>query len=453
VRDLVFLAFLASLLAFGFRRPFLFVLAYAYVDIVSPQQLSYFLLNRLPLSLIVAGLAVAGWLVADDKRKLAFTPRQFVLTLLLVYAGFTTLHADFPIDAAAKWSWVWKSIIWAIFLPLTLRTRLRVEAYLLFMTLSAAAIVIVGAIKTILSGGGYGELNLMVANNSGLYEGSTISTVAIAIIPIILWLARHGTVYPRDWRVRTFAYALTFACLLIPVGTEARTGLICIAVLALLVIRDVKRRFLYGAGIACAGLAAIPLLPSNFSSRMETIQGYQADSSATSRLAVWGWTWNYAQQHPLGGGFDAFRGNKLQVTTTATTGGGGVQTVDQSVMVDEGRAYHNSYFEMLGEQGFPGLFLFLVIHLTGLVRMEVLRRRYRRADPDDAWIAPLAGALQAAQVIYLVGSCFVGIAFQPFVLALVGVQIGFDSLVTRRDRGAARKPWRPAAKPALETPA
>src|SRR5665213_1487682 len=227
VRDLLFLAFLTGLLALGFRRPFLFVLAYAYVDIVSPQQLSYFLLNRVPLSLIVAGLAVAGWLVADDKRKLAFTPRQFLLTALLIYAGFTTLHADFPIDAAAKWSWVWKSMIWAIFLPLTLRTRLRIEAYLLFMTLSAAAIIIVGAIKTILSGGGYGELNLMVSSNSGLYEGSTISTIAIAIIPIVFWLARFGTIYPRDWRVRVFAYALVLACLLIPVGTEARTGLIC----------------------------------------------------------------------------------------------------------------------------------------------------------------------------------------------------------------------------------
>jgi hypothetical protein len=85
--------------------------------------------------------------------------------------------------------------------------------------------------------------------------------------------------------------------------------------------------------------------------------------------------------------------------------------------------------------------------------MEMLRRRHRRAGPEDAWIAPLAGALQSAQIIYLIGSCFVGIAFQPFVLALVGVQIGFDTLITRRDRGAARKPWRAAASPATESAA
>ena len=42
------------------------------------------------------------------------------------------------------------------------------------------------AIKTILSGGGYGVLNLGVDNNSGLYESSIISTFAIALIPIVI---------------------------------------------------------------------------------------------------------------------------------------------------------------------------------------------------------------------------------------------------------------------------
>ncbi|MGN6122345.1 MAG: DUF5935 domain-containing protein, partial [Sphingomonas oligoaromativorans] len=45
MHDLFFVAFLAGLIALGFRRPFLFVLGYAYVDIVSPQRLSYYLLN------------------------------------------------------------------------------------------------------------------------------------------------------------------------------------------------------------------------------------------------------------------------------------------------------------------------------------------------------------------------------------------------------------------------
>ena len=178
MRDLAFVAFLAGLLAMGLKRPFLFVLAYIYVDTVSPQRLSYFLLNTIPLSMIVAVLAMGGWLIADRKDGFRITARQGLILLLLAYAGLTTQFADFPTDAAEKWDWAWKALAFAIFLPFTLRTKLRIEAVLLFLTLSAASIVIVGGIKTILSGGGYGVLNLMVDNNSGLYESSTISTVA-----------------------------------------------------------------------------------------------------------------------------------------------------------------------------------------------------------------------------------------------------------------------------------
>jgi len=441
VRDLAFVGFLIALIGLGFRRPFLFVLAYAYVDIVAPQHLSYFLLNSIQLSAVVFALALGGWLVADDKKGLRFAPRQGLMLALLLWAGFTTLHADLPQFAPDKWEWVWKAMVWAIFLPFTLRTRLRVEAYLLFMTLSAAAIVIVGGIKTAASGGGYGALNLMVTSNSGLYEGSTISTVAIALIPVILWLVRHGTVFPADWRVKLFAYNLVFACLLIPVGTEARTGLICIGVLAVLMLRDVKRRFVYAGLIAASVTVAVPFLPHSFSNRMGTIQNYQSDSSAASRLAVWAWTLDYAKQHPLGGGFEAYRQNNLQVHTVAAPGGKGpVQEVDWRVQEDRARAYHSSYFEMLGEQGFPGLFLFLLIHAIGLLRMEAVRRRFRRTEEaGEAWIAPLATALQSAQFIYLVGSLFVGIAFQPFVWMLVAVQIGFDTHVARKHPAKAKR--------------
>jgi hypothetical protein len=107
---------------------------------------------------------------------------------------------------------------------------------------------------------------------------------------------------------------------------------------------------------------------------------------------------------------------------------------------------------MLGEQGFPGLGLFLLIHAIGLWRMEMVRRRYRKHEGDEAWIAPLATALQGAQLIYLVGSLFVGIAFQPFVWMLIAVQIGFDAFVARRYPLAPKapliRPRTPAAAPA-----
>ena len=446
MRDLAFIGFIAALLGLGFKRPFLFVLAYAYVDIVAPQRLSYYLLNAIPLSLIVFALAVLGWLAADEKRGVRIAPRQWLLLMLLAYAGYTTQIADFPIEAAEKWGWVWKAMVFAVFLPFTLTTRLRIEAMLLFMSLSAAAIIIVGGIKTAASGGGYGALNLMVDNNSGLYESSTISTVAIALIPIILWLVRHGTIYPLDWRVKLFAYNLVFACLLIPVGTEARTGLVCIAALAVLQLREIKRRILYLGLLGVAGTLAVAFIPSSFTTRMDTMNDYKADASATSRLAVWAWTWGYAKDHPMGGGFDAYRANRLRVETQTTQTSGVTTSIKTDSQLDEGRAYHSSYFEMLGEQGFPGLILWLLIHGYGLIRMEILRRRYRR-DERMPWAAPLATALQGAHIIYLVGSLFVAIAFQPFMLMLVGVQIGLDNYLRRDARRMAFCPF--GATPAV----
>ncbi|MFX8840775.1 DUF5935 domain-containing protein, partial [Acinetobacter baumannii] len=87
--------------------------------------------------------------------------------------------------------------------------------------------VVGGGIKTLFSGGGYGELKLLVNDNTGLYEGSIISTVAICVIPLVLWLARFGTVFRPGLLVWLFALGLSFACVLMPVGTQARTGLIC----------------------------------------------------------------------------------------------------------------------------------------------------------------------------------------------------------------------------------
>jgi probable O-glycosylation ligase (exosortase A-associated) len=452
VRDLIFVAFLGAFFAFGFRRPFIFALVYVYIDIVSPQRLTYILLNSIPISMIAVALTVGAWALVDDKRDTRVAPRQILILILLLYCYLTTRSADFPVEALDKWDWVWKALAFAAFLPLTLRTRLRIESLLLVMILSASSIIIVGGIKTIASGGGgYGELNLMVDNNSGLYEGSTISTVAIAIIPLILWFTKYGTIFPPDWKAKGFCYALIFSCLLIPVGTSTRTGLLCIGLVAVLMLREVKRKILYLCLLGVMGLVAVPFLPSAFTDRMSTIKTYKADESASTRLAVWKWTWEYAKDHPLGGGFEMYRQNQIRYDTEKVEGQAGNTTVDRRLTIDKARAFHSAYFEMLGEQGFPGLAIWLSINLIGLLRMEVIRRRYRKAPPDQAWITPLAGALQSAQLVYLLGATFIAIAFQPFIYMLIGAQIGLDTYLARKRQETAWRPMkRPTPTPVLE---
>ncbi len=441
MRDLIFVGYVGLILLLAFKRPFLFTLVYAYIDIVAPQRQSYFMLNSVPLSFIAFALCVAGFLISDDKKDMRFSMRWGLLVLLLIYCGMTTVNAAQPLPALEKWGWVWKALVFAIFLPLTLHKRLRIEALILTMVLSLSALIVTGGIKTMGGGGGYGVLVILINDNAGLFEGSIISCVAITVIPLILWLAKHGTIFVPDWRVKLYATALIFACLLIPVGTQARTGVVCIAVLGILLLRYARYRLLYIAGIAVFAAIAIPNLPKSFTQRTETINDYKADESAATRLAVWAWTWDYAKEHPFGGGFEAYRENRIKYKIAAKQGAPVEPTDETKVIQDASRAYHSSYFEMLGEQGYPGLILWLLIHIGGIWRMEMVSRMYRkRKREDEAWVAPLATALQNAQIVYMVGAAFVGIAFQPFVYMMVAAQIGLDTYLSRRRKEAA---WRP----------
>jgi O-antigen ligase len=122
----------------------------------------------------------------------------------------------------------------------------------------------------------------------------------------------------------------------------------------------VKRRVFYIGGAALLGLMALPFLPQSWYARMSTLEATEEDTSASTRMAVWEWTVDYANSHPMGGGFDAYRGNKFTYKLPKR-----VQNDDNTVAVeyvdhtDQARAYHSAVFEMLGEQGWPGLGLWL----------------------------------------------------------------------------------------------
>lgn len=412
--DFIFLAFIGYVLALGLRRPFLWVLLYVYIDILAPQRIGYSIIASLPVSLIAFAAAFGGWLVLERKEGARFTLRQGLMLALLIYCWWTTGNADFPEAAATKWDWVWKALLFAIFLPLTLTTRARIEGLAMVLLLSVATIVIGTGMKTVLGGGGYENLKFFVNDNSGIYESSTLATVAIGLIPMLWWFVRHGTIIRPHCVVTAFAVALTFACLLVPIGTEARTGLLCIAALGVLMLRYTRRRFVFIAGAAVLGLSALPFLPQSYYDRMSTLAEPGGDESASTRVAVWEWTIDYASEKPFGGGFDAYRGNRFSYVMPVKEVAGNTTSVEYREVVDEGRAYHSSIFEMLGEQGWPGLVIWLTLHGLGLWQMERIQRRWRsHKDEAERWIAPFAAALQMSAMIYIVGALFQGIAYQP----------------------------------------
>ncbi|MEO0642547.1 MAG: DUF5935 domain-containing protein [Pseudomonadota bacterium] len=434
---LVFLAFVGFALLLGLRRPFLWVLLYVYIDILAPQRIAWGLIQDLQISMIAFLAAFGGYIVFDRKDYISVSARQIILAALLAYCFWTTANAQFPASAETKWEWVWKALLFAIFLPFTLTSRARIEVLALTMVLSIGMIVIATGMKIVLGGGGYGNLNFFVDDNSGIYESSTLATVAIALTPLIWWFTRHGTIFKPHWSVKGFAIALIFACLLIPIGTEARTGLVCIAALAVLMLRYTRKRLLFVAGAAFLGLAALPFLPQSYYDRMATIAEPGGDESASTRVAVWYWTLDYVAEKPFGGGFDSYKANSFTYELPVTQESGNTTAVEVRKVTDEARAFHSAIFEVLGEQGWPGLLLWLSLHGLGLWQMERIgalwrkRERAGRLDKGEAWIAPMATALQLASCIYLVGALFQGIAYQPVMLMLIGLQIGLNSYCRR----------------------
>ncbi len=436
--DIFFLAFIAYILLLGLRRPFLWVLLYVYIDILAPQRIGYSIITELSISLVAFVAAFGGWLLLDRKEGARFTLRQGLMLALLLYCWWTLQGAEFQDTATTKWDWVWKAFLFAIFLPLTITTRARIEALALTMVLSVATIVISTGMKTVFGGGGYGNLKFFVQDNSGIYESSTLATVAIALIPLMAWFTRHGTVFRPHWTVTVFVSALIFSCLLIPIGTEARTGLLCIAALAFLLLRYTKRRFAVLAAAGVLGVIALPFIPQSYYDRMATIGQPGGDESASTRLAVWEWTIDYANENPFGGGFDSYRANSFTYVMPVREEVGNTTSVEYSEVTDEARAFHSAIFELLGEQGYPGLFMWLLLHGLGVWQMEKTYRRWRgKTAESEAWISPLAGALQMASLIYLVGALFQGIAYQPVMLMIVGLQIGLYTYVTRLESARA----------------
>lgn len=436
MRDLFIVGVLALMFLAAFKRPFLMTLAYLYVDLVQPQRVSWYLLSSVPVSMIFGVAAVLFYLLFDDKRHFRFGPLQWLMLLFLAWITVTTSMAQLPVYAWTKWDPAWKAIGFAVFLPLALQTRQRIEAALLFLVLCIGTLTINGGIKTLLGGGGYGTMSLMVDSNNKLYEGSTISAVAVSVIPIILYLYRHNQIVSRSRITWLLAAGLVFSALLIPIGTEARTGLVCIVALAGLWWLGTKHKLVYAASISLVALLAIPLLPSSFTERMSTIETYSQDTSASTRLAVWSWTLDFVNEHPLGGGFDVYRLNNLEIQLHEQTESNGVMTTETKTVTDRARAFHSSYFEVLGEHGYPGLVIYLTIIIVALAQLRSLFKRFR--DGDDVWIANMSRAIAFSMITYMTGALFVGIAFQSTFYYFIAFTAALTQVAARRE--PVRKP-------------
>lgn len=430
-------AVFASLMFMGFSAAFAAALGFVWVDIVKPQQLAYSIINGLPLSMIAAVATLTLFALKDRKHPPRFGLILMLIALFALWITFTTSQSTIPARAWAKWDWASKVLIFAILIPFFFRSRVQIEAFILVFIFSASTIFFPAGVKTLLGGGGYGTLAVMGGGNTGLGESSTLALVCVMLIPLMVFAMRHTLLFPKNLLTRGLFVTMILISLATVVGTTARTGIIAVVVMCALSMLKSRKKLWWigGAALAAVVLVNLDLSSTTWGARMSTIETYNADSSALGRLKVWQWTVEFVGSHPLGGGFDAYLHNRI---AAVSEDGVVVHVPDDQI---GGKAFHSIYFEVLGEQGIPGLIMYLSMIVLTLLTLRRLKKAWRD-HPGMAWLAALADALTTSIVIFLAGGAFVGIAYQPYIFYMMSLTVAIDQYARRVAQGQLKEKGR-----------
>ncbi|GGJ45241.1 putative O-glycosylation ligase, exosortase A system-associated [Neoroseomonas lacus] len=426
MQALFILSVWTSLVALGCLAPFVLALAYVWVDLFRPHDVAPALGQLFPFSLTTAVLTLGAYVLVDRRDP----PRLGLLTaLLIIWAGWitlTTTWALYPTAAWAKWDWAFKTILFSTLLPFFFRSRIQIEAALLVILCCIASNVVCFAIKSVLASGGYGRpLGLIQINAGWGGEGSTLGTYAFACLPLVAFLQRHSIVAPSRGWLRWVYFAAPVIAVIGAFGTFARAALVACVVWAALLWWRSRHKFMVAIMLVAGAAAVVPLMGDAWKARISTSFAPRQDESANTRLLVWEWTIGLANQYPAGAGFNGYLGNRF--VTQDEWGEDNVQ---------EGRAFHSIYFEVLGEHGWVGLAIFLATFAVFFLNMRSVRRA-ARARPELEWIGDLARALSHGVLIFMAGAAFVGIAFYPLHYYLLALAVSTSAALHRATLSSA----------------
>lgn len=405
------------ILALGFQAPFILILGYIWVDIFTPQALSYNILSSIPASFLFAVSSILMYLTIPKDRDIKMQAASYATIFLGIWMTTTLLWAEVPDYAMEKWSWAIKSVLFSCFIPLFFRSRIQVESLIWTIVISGIAHCIPFAIKVLINGGGYGmQLGLLNVNH-GYGESSTLSMFSISLIPMCLYLMKWQTLIPHSKSTRIMLGIFIFIAFTTSIGTYARTGLISIFILSTCMLKLSKNKILYLIIALVLGLLFLNFSNDIWATRMASI-GDSNEGSAMGRVAAWLWTLKYVAVHPLGGSFDLYRINEFSLNLK-----------NGETLSIQGMAFHSIYFEILGELGIPGFILFLAILLLtvkGYMRVINVKR-----DPNDQWLPDLSRFMLITLLIYLAGGAFIGIAFQSYFYYISALSVAMLNISSK----------------------
>jgi len=424
MRDLVLASFLFGSVPFILWRPTVGVFLWIWVSEMSPHRLTWGFAHDVQFAQIIAIATLVGMFFSREPKRLPVTPVTVVLFILLLWMNVTTFFAIDTAQSLPMWEKVIKIQLMVFVALYLLHSKRHVQVLIWVVAGSVAFFGIKGGLFTLEVGG---EYLVWGPEGSFIEDNNALALALVMTIPLLRYLHLQAT---NRW-VRWGLVGSMVLCGLSALGSHSRGALLGIsAMLALLWLRS-RNKIITGFVLALLAPVAIGFMPEKWKDRMRSIQNYEQDGSAMGRINAWTMAINLANDRPLvGGGFE-MRSPSVYARYAP----------DPTVV----RSAHSIYFQVLGEHGYVGLALFLLLWVL-VWRDASWISRQARSREQLRWATDLAHMIQVSVIGYAVGGAFLDLAYYDVPYNLLTAVVLTRILVEKEIKSVAqeeRVPMRP----------
>lgn len=433
MRDILVIAIVMVGALAALRRPWIGIMLWTWLSIMNPHRYTWGLAYDAPLAAIAAASVMVGLLMTKDRESPFKASPVTWMMIFMVWMTISWLAGIDPSDDYEQWKKVMKIDVMIVFSLILLHSKQHIIALMWVCAGSLALLGMKGGLFTLKSGGDF----RVWGPPSSFIEGNNEFALALVMaIPLLRFLqlqlsnnwARHGM---------TVAMAL---CASGALGSQSRGALLAISAMAFYFWWHGKNKLNVGLAMVLIAVPLIMFMPESWSDRMATIGTYEEDGSAMGRISAWWTAWNSAFHYPFGVGFNSARAELFAL---------------YSRYQDIPRAAHSIYFQVLGNHGFVGLFLFMGLFVATWRSAGWLRAQ-KFSSPDAKWCNDLGTFCQVSLAGYAVGGAFLSLAYfdLPYnvmvMVVLTRVWVEKQSWLTERTYASG---WKSIPGLATRTPA
>ncbi|MDO8179485.1 MAG: putative O-glycosylation ligase, exosortase A system-associated [Undibacterium sp.] len=420
MRDIFLLAVLPFLIYAIFQRPFIGLGLWVWTALFNPNGWVYGVATSIRYNLLFAGLTIGVYLISKKKEKLQLGSIGGLIILFFVWTTLSTIFGlAKPEIAWDIWSRMAKIIALFIFILLIMKKKLHIDFFLWCLIFSVGFYAAVEGLKYIASGGGH-HIEGMAGHVLG--DRNELSIAMAMLLPICFYLL--GEFGKKSWILKVGFIGLIILLVTAIIGTNSRGGMVALAAVGGYLFIKSKRKLLFALLFVCAGSAMVGLIPAEWFDRMDTISQANGDASFIGRVIAWKLSFILASQHPLlGGGFKALESFPVWSALS--------QDFSQYPFFYTGtavpnpylpRAAHSIYFQVLGDHGFVGLFIFLTILILSFFKAGAIAKKVRYAHGPE-WLISLATMLRLSIFTYAVGGAALSFAYFDMIYAIFAIVI------------------------------